>query len=93
MKERRNAAIVKLINNWRELVRTGEMGKYEMIESLQEQVDKNCQGWDMSLEELDLDPTLGFIMGYDIDYMTDEQVDEWEDIVDEAARIYLSYEK
>lgn len=84
----RNEAIQRLVNNWNELVECGDFDADEMIESLTEQIDGACQGWDSSLEELDSDPELKDIMGYD-EELTDEQANEWLDIVTEAARKYI----
>lgn len=78
----------KLIGSWESLITSGEMSKEEMIESLNEQIDMNCQGWDASLEELDYQPELIEIMEYDED-LTDEQVDEWLHVVQYAARAFL----
>lgn len=79
----------KLIDNWEGLVICGEMDKEEMIESLREQVNMDCQGWDASLEELDYQPELLEIMGYTED-LTDEQVDEWLHVVQDAAIDFLN---
>lgn len=84
-----NFAKFKLINNWENLIICREMSKQEMIESLREQVNMDCQGWDASLEELDCQPELLEIMGYTED-LTDEQTDEWLHIVQDAARDFLN---
>lgn len=85
----REKAIQRLLENWRSLVKNGEFDAEEMIESLTEQVEHASQGWDASLEEFESDPELYDIMGYNED-LTDEQVDEWQKIVEEAARMYLN---
>lgn len=86
--ERRTKAKSILITGWEELVESGEFSLEDMLESLTEQVEENCQGWDCSTEELDNSPELFDIMGYDED-MTDEQIDEWLEIVQEAAREFI----
>lgn len=88
----REKAIARLIEDWRSLISDGWLPE-DVNGSLREQVEQNVQGWDSSMEDLEADPSLGDIMGYDIDDMTDEQVDEWCDIVTEAARRYLEEQK
>lgn len=89
----REQAIERLIADWSELVASGEIDAEELRNSLTEQAECNCQGWDSSMEDLEGDPELANIMGYNIDDMTDEQVDEWTQIVTEAARRYLNKEE
>ena len=77
-------AIKILIETWRNLVKEGEFTKEEMEESLIAQIG----GYeDTSLE--DLTDGLAEIMGYDIDNITDVQMKEWYDIVNEAAERYM----
>lgn len=83
-----NKAIEKLIQNWKQLVENGDFDAEEMRQSLEEQVNGGCQGWDASLEELETDPELAEIMGYG-EELTEEQEDEWLEIVTEAAKRYL----
>lgn len=83
-----NKAIERLVQNWKQLVQNGDLEEQEMIESLKEQVNGGCQGWDSSLEELETDPELAEIMGYG-EELTDEQESEWLGIVIEAAKRYL----
>ena len=83
-----NKAIEKLIQNWKQLVENGDFDAEEMRQSLEEQVNGGCQGWDASLEELEADPELAEIMGYG-EELTEEQEDEWLEIVTEAAKRYL----
>lgn len=82
-------AIERLISNWKQLVNNGDFSYEEMRESLTVQVERSCQGWDSSLEELDSDPELYEMMGYDEDELTDEQMDEWTEVVCRAAQKYL----
>ena len=89
----REKAIEKLISNWKGLVENGEFEPEEMRESLWEQANHAGQGWDSSFEEFESDPELLDIMGYDLDEMTDEQDDEWVEIVTEAAKRYLEKEE
>ena len=84
---RKEEAIKALIANWKELVKNGEFSAKEMRESLMEQINADCQGWDSSEE--DLTEEIARILGYDIEDMTDEQLDEWEGIVSEAAKRYV----
>lgn len=83
MKEK---AIEKLIANWERLVAEGDMEPEAMAESLRDQVSGYM---DLSAEDLEGDPELAEMMGYNIDDMTDEQVDEWKEVVEEAAKRYL----
>lgn len=86
----RSKAINKLIYNWRQSVENGDMEPEAMVESLEEQVS----GYrDMSFEDLDGDRELAEIMGYEVETMTDAQVVEWQEIVNEAAQRYLNEEK
>lgn len=85
----REKAIQRLLENWRSLVDNGDFSAEEMIESLTEQVEHTSQGWDCSTEDLEEDPELAEMLGYDIDSMTDDQWNEWQEIVTEAAKIYL----
>ena len=77
-------AIDRLIFNWERLVAEGDFTEEEMVDSLTEQVDAGSQGWDSSMDELDADPELYNIMGYGDD-LTNEQADEWTNIVVRAA--------
>ena len=88
---KRAMAIKRLIQNWRQLVKNGDFDAEEMRQSLEEQINGGCQGWDASLEELEIDPELAKIMGYG-EELTDEQVEQWCGIVVEAAQKYLKYE-
>lgn len=85
----KNKAEKMLIANWNALVREGEFTREEMTDSLTDQINADGQGWDMSLEELDSQPELMEIMGYDEDGLTDEQADEWLTVVQDAARKWL----
>lgn len=85
----KNKAEKMLIANWNALVREGEFTREEMTDSLTDQIDADGQGWDMSLEELDNQPELIEVMGYDEGGLTDEQVDEWLAVVQGAARKWL----
>lgn len=89
---KKQEAIRRLVSNWEDLVECGDFSEEEMVESLIEQIDGGCQGWDSSLEELDADPELLDIMGYD-EELSDEQVEEWAGIVTEAAKKYVSRRK
>lgn len=86
----REKVIERLISNWKDLVDTGAFTEEDLHNSLEMQVEHSGQGWDMSLEDLEADPEMAEMMGYDIDNMTDEQVDEWQEIVKEAASRYLT---
>lgn len=86
----REKVIGRLISNWKDLVDTGAFTEEDMLSSLEMQVEHSGQGWDMSLEDLEADPGMAEMMGYDIDNMTDEQVDEWREVVEEAAERYLA---
>ena len=87
MKEAHEMAIAILVERWAELVESGEFTQEEMVKSLNEQIDANSQGWDASAEELDEE--LIEVMGYDEDEITDEQLEDWLAVVQEAARRYL----
>lgn len=87
MKEK---AIGRLIYNWNRLVAEGDMTKDAMVESLEDQISGYM---DFSMEDLDGDPELQEITGYDVGNMTDEQADEWAKIVNEAAQRYINEEK
>lgn len=77
-----------LVMQWEDIVSSGDMSASDMIESLDVQVNGGCQGWDCSDEEL-TDVYAG-MLGYDYpDNMTDREYDEWQDIVIDAANIYL----
>ena len=78
----KNKAIKKLVSNWEKLVNEGDMTLEAMIESLEDQISGYL---DLSAEDLEGDSELAEIMGYDIDNMTDSQIDEWYEIVNEAA--------
>lgn len=84
----RQQIINKLVEIWRQMIEDGEFDAEEMRQSLEEQAYGGCQGWDNSLEELECHPELGEMLGYDED-LTDEQFDQWQEIVIEAARRYL----
>lgn len=86
----RNKAEEMLIANWDALVREGDFSREEMADSLTNQINAYGQGWDMSLEELDSQPELIGIMGYDEDGLTDEQADEWFAVVQSAAQKWLN---
>lgn len=81
-------AIEMLLDRWHALVDNGDMSAEELEESLQEQVDMGCQGWD-SCED-DLEEDIAAVMAYDLDDMTEEQWDEWLEVVQTAAKMYLS---
>lgn len=70
--------------NWNELIATGDMTAEEMAESLQNQIS----GWeDLSADELT--PQMAEILGWDIEDITDEQTEEWREIVNETAKEWL----
>ena len=55
------------------------------IEGLKSQILKDCQGWDMSAE--DLDEEIAAIIGWDT---LEDLEEEWESIVSESAKRYLT---
>lgn len=89
----RDKVIWRLVGRWKRVVFFGDFDKEEMRKSLEEQVYGGCQGWDSSLDGLEINPDLAEDMGYDVENMTDEQLAEWRDIVIEAAKKYLEVTK
>lgn len=75
----------ELKQRWAELVADGNMTEEELRQSLQDQVDGYL---DLSMDEIQEQDTER--MGWEYGDMTDEQMDEWTEIVNEAAREYLS---
>lgn len=81
----REMAKANLKANWAELVSSGDMDLEELVRSLEDQID----GYeDLSLDELTEE--MAEILGWEFGDLTDEQVDEWEEIINEAAEEYLS---
>lgn len=75
----------ELKSRWAEVVASGDMTEEDMIASLQDQVDGYL---DLSMDEIqEYDAER---MGWEYGNMTDEQMDEWEKVVNEAAREYLN---
>lgn len=73
-----------LTANWQDLITSGDMTAEEMAESLQDQISGML---DLSADELT--SGLADLMGWDIDDMTEDQLNEWQGIVDETAREWL----
>lgn len=86
-------AINGLMNAWTESVTAGDFTHEDMAQSLTEQVERNCQGWDSSAEEMECHPELAKAMGIDPEDPTDEQIDEWLGVVTEAAKRWLKENK
>ena len=86
---KKEMAIQILHKNWEEVLTDSRYdGSYEdFMGSLEAQVTKNCQGWDMSAEDFDgYYCELVQILGWED---LDGHEDEWESIVDEAARKFM----
>lgn len=78
----------ELARRWAAMVENGEFDAEEMEMSLEEQINGGCQGWDCSLEEADINPDLVDELRLDLD--DEEGQEEWLEIVQDAARRYLS---
>lgn len=81
----REMAKANLKANWAELVSSRDMDLEELVGSLEDQIN----GYeDLSLDELteEMAETLGWEFGD----LTDEQVDEWKEIVNKSAEEYLA---
>ena len=74
-----------LMSAWDGLIASGDMTAEEMAESLRDQITGYA---DLSAEELTGE--MADILGWDIDDITDEQLDAWCDIVDAAAKEWLA---
>lgn len=71
--------------NWAELVSSGDMDIEDMVGSLEDQIS----GYeDLSLDELTEE--MAETLGWEFADLTDEQVDEWKEIVEEAAKEWLT---
>ena len=85
---KKEMAIQILHRNWDEVI-AGEVeceGIAEChIKGLKSQILKDEQGWDMSAE--DFDEEIAAIVGLDT---LEDHEEEWESIVDEAAKRYLT---
>lgn len=74
-----------LIAGWQDLITSGDMTTEEMAESLHDQLD----GYkDMSLD--DLTPTIASLMCWDYNDLTEDDLDEWRSLVNDAAMEYLT---
>lgn len=86
---KRAEVIKELAARWAAMVESGEFDAEEMKMSLEEQVNANCQGWDCSLEEAEINPDL--VEELDLDLETEEGQEEWLSVVQDAARRYLGW--
>ena len=81
----REMAKARMREAWTELVACGEWSEDQMVDSLHDQIDGYC---DMACEELT--DEMAVLMGWDIDDLSDDQLDEWESIVNEACTEWLN---
>lgn len=88
-------AISALVEAWNETVDEG-FGETEMAQSLIEQIEGGCQGWDASVEDAEDHPDIALMIGLDPEAEPedpDEMEDLWETwgrVVGEAARRWLA---
>lgn len=74
-----------LRRNWREVVKDGNLTEEELRNSLEDQISGYL---DLSMDELTEEECEA--MGWEYGNMTDEQMDEWTEIVNETAKEYLA---
>lgn len=82
--DKREQAIAELMAGWDKLISDGDMTTKEMVESL---IDQMSGYQDMSADELTDD--LAELMGWNPSAITDDQLDAWRDLVNEAATRYM----
>ena len=75
----------ELQQRWSQLVAEGNMTEEELRQSLKDQVSGYL---DLSMDEITEEDTER--MNWEYGEMSDEQMDEWTEMVNEAAREYLS---
>lgn len=84
-------AVAGLVAAWDAMVAEGEMDEMELAQSLAEQADGGCQGWDSSMEDAESHPELALLVGLDPESEDDqdEAMEAWGRVVGEAARQWL----
>ena len=80
-----NTAKKALMGIWDSVIANGSMAAEEMAESLQDQIT----GY-MDLSANELTDEMADILNWDIEDITDEQLDMWRDIVNAAAKEWLT---
>lgn len=95
MEDNERKAVNMLAKAWDTMVgnMAGDMDEIEMAQSLINQIEGGCQGWDMSVEDAEDHPEIAALVGLDMDADPDEQEDAWEAwgrVVGEAARRWLA---